>query len=328
MENILKQDVDIAIKDAIIRTVAFFDMFDYPLTSWEIWKYLFDEKGSGEQIELKKILEKLESAEMQKILEQKESFYFLAGKDDLVETRKARYNFTDKKFDRAIRLCKIYKLIPWIKLIGVVNSYGSQNMKEEGDIDLFIITATDRIWSVRFFCVLVTKLLGLRPQKNNKKNKICLSFYVSEDRLDLSDLMLPKTAEIKIDIVLIYWFCGLTPIYDPCNIYSKFNQENEWRKNYLPNWQPISSAYVNRNSKALPLFYYKAVDFCFGWLEVSFKKLQHSLMANELRKMMNLDTRVMINDQILKLHSNDKREEYNKKHELLFRNIINSDTNV
>ncbi|KKR21657.1 MAG: hypothetical protein UT48_C0005G0030 [Parcubacteria group bacterium GW2011_GWE2_39_37] len=322
MENSFNQEKnDSSIEEAIIKTVAFFDMFDYPLTSWEIWKFLFDENGSGERTEVDKIIETLESTEMKRLLQQKESFYFLAGRDELISIRKARYNFADKKLNRAVFISKIFRFIPWIKFIGVVNSYGSQNLKEEGDIDLFIITAKHRIWLVRFFCVLVTKFLGLRPKSNDKKNKICLSFYMSEEKMDLSNLVLPAS-ETKIDRVFINWLCGLNPIYDPYDTYDRFNQANEWRKKYLPNWQPILS--FTKKTAATGKLYYKVVDFCLGWLESGCKNLQHSLMAKELKEKMNLDTRVVINDQLLKLHSNDKRQEYNDRYKAIFHNALNN----
>ena len=38
------------IKEAIVETIAFFDLFDYPLTAWEVWKYLFDIKISYDEL--------------------------------------------------------------------------------------------------------------------------------------------------------------------------------------------------------------------------------------------------------------------------------------
>jgi len=28
------------IKEAVLKTIVFFDLFNYPLTNWEIWQYL------------------------------------------------------------------------------------------------------------------------------------------------------------------------------------------------------------------------------------------------------------------------------------------------
>ena len=131
-----------------MKTIAFFDMFDYPLTAIEIFKY------SGLKSSLLAITNELDlgSGGLDKIIEEKNGFYFLRGRGRIMDIKMKRYNIADKKFRRALLVAKIFRFIPWIKMIAVSNIIGAHNMKKEGDIDFFIITDKKRIWITRFFC--------------------------------------------------------------------------------------------------------------------------------------------------------------------------------
>ena len=307
------------LKEAIVETVAYFDMFDFPLTGREIWQGLALKCGLAE------VLASLE--ESRKIIEHKKGFYFLAGRSLIVEQRLARYNAADRKFKRALAVAKIYKFIPWIKMIALANLMGADNLREDSDIDLFIITEAKRIWLTRFFCVISAGILGLRPRPGNTKNKICLSFFVSEAAMDLRPLMLENLPAASLggerrskgedgvdDIYFVYWLKGLTPLYEKGGAYEKFILINGWLKNYLPNWQ--GQAHLSRRNAGSPRtqFYRDFVDLLFGGLEPWFKRLQLRLLSKNLRELMNRDSRVVINDSVLKLHAKDRREEYRERH--------------
>ncbi len=215
---------------------------------------------------------------------------------------------------------KIVKWIPWLKLIAIGNIMGEHNLRGEGDIDLFIITEAKKIWLSRFFCIAVTKILGLRPSQDSIQNKICLSFFITGDNLNLSALRLEaKDSGIKDDIYFTYWLAGLVPIYQFDETYKKFIYANAWLFEQLPNWQINIPSQRHYSGKPLSAFYYDVMDMLFGGLEKQFKDLQMKILPFELKKIMNLDSRVVINDKILKLHANDRRNEYRQ----LYENKIN-----
>lgn len=294
-----------------MRTVAYFDMFDFPVTAYEIWQNLPKPSRFMEVIIF------LEQGI--KGLEHKNGFYFLSGRSALIETRLSRYTATDRKFKRALRLMKIYKFIPWLKMAAIGNLIGAHNLREESDIDLLIVAQGKRLWLTRFFCVIIAKILGLRPSPSRNQDKICLSFFISDQQLDLSSLMLvnPRcsaTMALKSDIYFIHWLAGLTPIYDPAGIYEKFILANNWLRSYLPNWQ--GRIILDRrkiDSRRLD-FYREVADLFIGGLEPWFKKQQLKLLPKALQELKNLDTRVVVDDQVIKLHANDRREKYGNKY--------------
>ena len=295
-----------------MKTIAFFDMFDYPLTPFEIWTFC------KIKCELSKILEALNNNSLP--LETKYGFYFLNNRSEIVEIRQRRYNYANRKFKRALKIARLFKIIPWIKMIAVGNSIGSNNLRGDSDIDFFIITEPKRIWITRWFCVGLAKFLNLRPQPLKKRDTICLSFYITDDDLELKKLMLPEN---KIhDIYFVYWLANLVPIYNKNNAYSKLINANVWLKEYLPNWQPFYSGRTRDVGSPFSGFYRDFIDMIIGGADSLVKKIQLRIMPDVLHRQMNIDTRVVINDKILKLYVNDRREEFRGKYVLKLREVF------
>ena len=320
----------IEIKGAIVKAVVFFDLFDYPLTLDEIWHSM------SVKCELIEVIEALGNIAWKSPLpafikggkvEYKNGFYFLAGRGAIVEERLKRYNFTDRKFKRALLVAKIFKFIPWIKMMAVGNLLGAHNLRDDSDIDFFIIAEDKRIWLTRFFCTGLAKLLRLRPQANNLRDKICLSFYVSEKAMDLSSLMLPQDSIASLqndsesdDIYFLYWLAGLTPLYDAGGVYHELIKANQWLFTYLPNWRPVSQVARRQVKPLASSFYRDIIDLFIGGLEPQAMALQLKLLPAQLKNLMNQDNRVVVNNKAIKLHANDRRGEYGEK----FRDKINN----
>lgn len=284
----LSKETEQDIKKAVVNTIAFFDLFNYPLTSKEIFHFL------PTRIDFEQLLEVLENMEL---VEVNQGFYFLKGREEIIEIRKKRYNYTQRKFALAKHIAKIFKFIPTIKLIAVSNIIGYYNLKQASDIDLFIVTKKNRIWITRFITVAITKLLRVRPTSKKHTDKICLSFFVSEDALDLNKLSLDK------DPYFYYWFVGLKPVYERNEMFKKFLQHNWWLQKYLPNW--IESLNLKGDK-----FKYSQPIFLFNFLEFLSKKLQLKILPKEIKKKMNQGEGVIVSDNILKFHIYDKRYYY------------------
>lgn len=292
--------IDKELTKAIIEVIAFFDLHDCPLTSFEIWRYL------RIKCEPDDVVRALRSEELNSKLHYKNGFYFLTGREENVEVRMERYNLTDKKMKRALRMARLFKFIPWIRMMAVANTVGAHNMKKEGDIDFFIVTDERRIWITRFFCVLIAEALRLRPAKNIIKNRICLSFFTTPSKLNLNEFM---DSSLDPDINYVYLIAGFVPIYDRGQNVLEFKKANRWMKNYLPNFE-LPDIHNNRMVRAPRFIRFKNITgLIFGKLEGFFKMISYRMMNPEIIKMKNLDTRVVVNDQVLKLHLNDKRRE-------------------
>jgi len=206
------------LEKAILKTLAYFQIFSYPLTSTEIWKWLYRPSRAHSFREVKDCL--LSSKILQSEIVRQEGFYCLNGSEHTVYLRKQNNNLAERKFYKACRLLRFFRFVPFIKMIAICNSLAYSNAREDSDIDIFIVSQKNKIWLARFWAVIIVRLLGRRPQEDNNKDTFCLSFFVTEDSLDVSSICL------KNDVYMPYWMAQLMPIYDPGDYYQKFLDEN------------------------------------------------------------------------------------------------------
>jgi len=309
---------------AILRILIYFDLFDYPLTLMELGKWLNVDNADKTRIariknaddpqitrgyRIEDIAEALD--QLSDKVSSQDGFYFLTGRQSIIQTRLSRYNISEAKFKRAVKFIKVFSQLPFVKMIAVCNTLAYSNSSRSGDIDLFIITKNNRLWLARFLIVGLLKLLHVRPTKIKKQDAIDAAFFLAEEDLNI--------AEIKInqaDIYLTYWIDQLVPIFNIDNTYQKFQQANQWIKKSLP----YSSGYqLGGRRQVLPSRFAKII----GWLLNLFlnwqlverwaKKYQLKIMPLELKSIMNLDSRVVVNDKMLKFHRSDRRQEYQER---------------
>ncbi len=280
-----------SLSQAIIKTVAYFDIFDYPLSVFEIWQYLPE---ASRLIEVAKTLETNTLP-----LETKDGFVFLPGRAELITIRRQRYLEADTKIKKAKRRLALLQWLPGIQLICLANIIGSHNLRASSDTDLFIITKTNRLWFVKFCATIILKTFGLRPTATKNKDQLCLSFLVDDSALDLS------ICQVENDFYFTYWLAGLLPLYGSSKIFKKLIKANSWLKIRLPNWCIANNQpryYFQEQSKNSSSFQ------AFNIVEKFLKKFQERFMSTAIKILANQNKQVIINDHILKLHTVDRRE--------------------
>lgn len=294
------------LEKSIIETIAYFDIFDYPMTSIEIWKWLIFDNNDTKSVSLFDIKNILDSSEyLQSKIEFKQGYYFFTGRENIISTRRQRYSLAERKYKRALNIIKILKFAPFIKMVAICNTLAFNNSKEEADIDLFIVTKHNRVWQSRFWVAGFLKLFKMRPSQDKSRDTICSSFFIDEDNLNL------KEYSIDNDIYLLYWVTQIVPVYDD-GIYDEFILANIWTKKILPNTLQIMPVKKRSLKKARVLK--KVINLLVSILPESiFKKYQLKIMPTKLSDLANKDTRVVINDHVLKFHDNDRREVFLQK---------------
>ncbi len=238
-------------RDAILKTLVYSDIFDYPLRLDEIEKYLIGTRAGEILID-------------RKLIGGKEGFYFLKGREEIVELRKKRAEWSRKKLEIAERTAEKLKIIPLIKMIGITGALSMENCQEEDDIDLLIIARANCLWLTRLLILLASPLLGIKRRKPadiSVKDKICFNLFLEENHLEIK----PE------NLFLAHEVCQVKPVFDRNNTYEKFLNENRWVNKYLPNAAGISKVKYQKSkpklkTKNLFLYFFNLIAFYLQYL--------------------------------------------------------------
>ena len=206
---------------SVLKTLAYADIFDYPLSKEEIEKWLITAGTKETKDSLQDLLQK-------GAVWEKDGFYFLKGRKDLVLLRKKREKSSQKKYALAQKTAERLALVPWIKMVGITGALSMNNTETKDDIDLMIVTASTRLWLTRLLIYVLSPFLGIRrrkPKDKEVKNKICFNLFLEESHLKIS----PE------NLFLAHEICQVKPVLDRDQTYQQFLSENEWVKKFLPN---------------------------------------------------------------------------------------------
>lgn len=212
------------IKNSILQTIAYSDIFDYPLTPEEVRKRLIGFKASE-----KDTLEALSLLVDDGVIEKTADTYHLEKRAETYGLRKEKGVYSSQKIKKAQRIARTLKFIPHVRFIGLTGSLASNNSPYNDDIDFLIVTTTKRLWITRFFVVLVLKLLRSYRSEKNPNDKICPNIFLDESNLSWGKR--GRNIYTAMEIMLI------KPLLDKDGTYYKFMFENSWFLKFLPNNQ-------------------------------------------------------------------------------------------
>lgn len=307
--------MSIDLSQSIVATLAYFDVVEYPLTKEELYRHLWNPPHST----YSDFLEELPSSIKTRGIEEYLGYYFLPGRKEIVEKRREHVVTTEMLLKKAYRGIRLIRWIPFLKAIFICNSIASETATEKSDIDFFIITTVHRVWIVRFVSNIILYIAGIRRHGKKIAGRICLSFYIDEEHVNISDQRITED-----DIHFIYWLKQMIPVYDPEDVYTKFREANSWTNSFLPyidaseNYfhpEPVSRFISNMSNRRKNFITRGLESILQGkigqWLENCLRKAQQYKMSKSGKKHEHNQNRgVYITDGVIKLHEEDSRNWY------------------
>ncbi len=305
-----------ALDRAILGALAYHDVFDYPLTVEEIWRWLYvdhdSDAGHVAAATPADVDWAVSALSIAGTVDRAGSYVTLKGRSEIVAVRMARHAANERKWGRARHVASVLRLVPFVRFVGVVNTLALDNARPESDIDLFIIVKRRRLWLTRAVVTAFVHALGVRRHGSTVTDRVCLSFYVSDGALNLEPLKHPAIAH---DSYLAYWVTEVVPLFSRCDAWQSFLQANAWVSERIPHGLAVmpvpyfDDGAAAKAIRALPeLLGYSAIGDAFEWLA---RAVQHRHMyAKQGSRVHTKSTDVVVSDDVLKFHEKDRREVY------------------
>ncbi len=249
------------LQKAILATIAYYDTFNYPLTSFEIFKYLINpfhiasfysqpskkylstrsvELDRFSKISLINVRKNLETRELMKFIQEENGFYFLKKRKEIVRIRINRQKIADQKWKKAKKIIRWLQIIPYVRMVMVSGSMTLNNTREKSDIDVLIVAKSGRIWLTRFLVTGFLQLIGRRRHDKKTKDRICLNHYITNESLGIKFHSLYNAQT----------YAHLIPVLElNPGIFNNFQRANKWIKDYLVFWPSFVSIRESGNKQ-------------------------------------------------------------------------------
>ena len=297
---------------SIQTTLAYFEVFGYPLTKEELFERLWQPPRVG----YAEYLAVLDGLAARREVGSRHGYFFLTSGEIDVEGRRRAVLLVEEKLGIARRVVRRLAWLPFVRLAAVCNTVAAGWPGPDSDIDLFIVVRAGRLWTTRFLITALASILNARRSRGAVANRVCLSFYVTDAGLDLSRVALPAP-----DIYLAYWINELIPLYERGSAMSDFVRANQWVLEYTPNSR-AAPALIPR-SKVEPGLIARLTQQTGEWilggrlgtvLEGAARQTQKLMMARrDTDRTGSALHGVVIDDTMLKFHEHDRRAEYRQR---------------
>lgn len=199
--------------DAVLGTVAYADVFDFPLTREEVERFCMAPAGQPHEINV--AINRLIATGS---LETKQQYVFLSGRRDTVTTRRHRARCSGRTWATAHGWGRVIWAMPFVRMVAVTGSLAANSMEVYQDIDYLIVVQPGRLWLVRAACFVLSFLAFLAG------SRICPNYMLTTNKLVLTERNL-YTARELVQMVPLHGTEVVTCLWN----------ENRWALGFLPN---------------------------------------------------------------------------------------------
>jgi len=280
----LNPESQTALSEAILRTLIYADVFNFPMTAAEIHHFLINQRAALIDVEITLGASRWLNERIDCI----EGYYVLRGRTPIIEERQQREKFSEALWPAARQYGAVLAKLPFVRMVALTGALAVRNAHSaEDDLDYLIVTQTGRVWLARAFTVLLVRLVKLRGMT------ICPNYVLSESALTQS----------SHDLYMAHEVAQMIPI-SGFSIYHKFRAANRWTETQLPN--AIAPFYPEEEAKHSGLLKFLLEKLLGGFIG---NKLEDWERRRKLRKFASESrkphTSAQLDSEHVKGHFND-----------------------
>lgn len=199
-----------------VETLAYADVFDYPLTLRELHRYLRMPCASPAQLRL----EVLPALVTKGLIVEHGDLLMLPDRESIADLRESRHHSSARLWPRARRYAAMMARFPFVRLVAVSGSLAVDNVHPRDDIDYFVVTAPGRLWTARALVVALVRLAA------RFGDTLCPNYFVTTGAMSLAERSVFVAHELTQLVPLSGW-----------SVYRQLRSANAWTSRFLPNAQ-------------------------------------------------------------------------------------------
>ncbi|HTR82225.1 MAG TPA: nucleotidyltransferase domain-containing protein [Bacteroidota bacterium] len=201
----------------IVRTLAYFDNFAYPLSADQVKAFLPRNSVSLEQLE-----ESLENLTTAGFLRKEKAFYFFADRSPAVVASRIHNEQRASRMKKKVLWISFFlRQVPFVRAVFVTGSLSKNVAGPSSDVDFMIVTAKNRLWVSKMILTAIRRTILFGSTKY-----FCCNLFVTEDGFMFFEQNIFNAIEIATTQVL--WNEAA---------HRKFQSANSWIERFLPNWR-------------------------------------------------------------------------------------------
>jgi hypothetical protein len=204
--------------EAIAETLAYADVFDYPLTTEQICRYLVRTPATPAEVEAALLADPWLAARVERHGE----LICLRGRSQVIALRQTRERFSASLWRTARALAAALAYLPFVRMVAIIGSLSMDNVRSAtDDIDVLIVTAPGRVWLARALVIGLVRLAALA------RVDLCPNYVLSTRRLNMT----------MDDLFTAHELTQMMPLFGSQS-FTDLLAANSWLESFLPNAAP------------------------------------------------------------------------------------------
>jgi predicted nucleotidyltransferase len=223
----------------ILKTLIYFDIFDYPLSEDEIKSFLVQSVNDSS---FRSAIQQLVT---DGIVFKIGEFYSLRDDWQKREKRLQGNRRAQKLLLKAAKIGAFLHRFPFVRAIAISGSLSKNYAEEKADIDFFVITKANRLWIARTILHLFKKFTYII----GRQHLYCMNYFIDEKALTIQE----KNIYTATEIVTLFPVSGSRSIHI-------FFESNSWVEEWLPDYKLQKDFKISEKGS----FFKKSVEWVFN----------------------------------------------------------------